>query len=675
MSATIDRSSIGDHRYDVVVDRNIRIPSSVPGLSLGADLYRPNVESPVPALVTLYSGRKDSLGGIGHRKYLRYFSERGYATLYVECFGVGSSDGIPRPMLSPSEVDDAESVIEWASRQPWCTGKVGMWGGSHGGMITLATASRRPKNLAAICSIMGTTNIEQDLAYPGGSRSGMKMFAELGVYDLLGSLLPNIRKEDISESADKWLRRASEREPWIIDAWRHGPGNEVWRQREYDPSRIVAPSMLIAGWRDFLCDSMVCSYEAIPARKRLLIGPWLHGYPDSQPLAGVGWTALALEWWGCWLGDVSSSETIDEPVTLHIQGANSRWVRAERWPIEPARQRHLLATSNGALVCAENVTVPGALNVRGSVDKAKVRMATDPSVGALSGITLAPGPSYGLPIDQHDDDMRSMVFTSSPLDERLVLVGRPRVALVVSSETTARTCVVKLTDVDRAGRSRLISIADVDLSALTGRSGGFEIDVEFDPTCYAVDFGHALRLVISGSDFPRLWPDSSITEMELVTLEADGSRATSNGYSDIGVTAIRLTIADEETFDEGVTLPPVSKKRSPHKAQKANIWQVTRDHGSDSVRTRMELSYVGPYAEGGCELWQRDQVFSSNVRIGDPTSARISALGVDRTVNETGDELEAKASIDISHTGLMALGEVRVNGVRVFSKKWRAEDR
>ena len=90
-------------RHEVEFRGDVRIPSSEPGLTLGADLYLPKTGYRVPALVTLHTGRKDGLGGIAASRYLRYFAERGYAVLYVDCLGIGTSEGTPRPLLSQGE--------------------------------------------------------------------------------------------------------------------------------------------------------------------------------------------------------------------------------------------------------------------------------------------------------------------------------------------------------------------------------------------------------------------------------------------------------------------------------------------------------------------------------------------------------------------------------------------
>jgi len=90
LSVNISSLTLGESRpaqYDVRVIRNVRIPSSVPGMTLGGDLYLPGAGHAVPALVTLHTARKDAAGGIGTRRYLQYFARRGMPRSMSTGFG------------------------------------------------------------------------------------------------------------------------------------------------------------------------------------------------------------------------------------------------------------------------------------------------------------------------------------------------------------------------------------------------------------------------------------------------------------------------------------------------------------------------------------------------------------------------------------------------------------
>ena len=56
--------------------------------------------------------------------------------------GRGDSAGVWVPWVN--EFDDGHDAVEWIAAQPWCTGKVGMLGGSYEAWVQWAAASRHP---------------------------------------------------------------------------------------------------------------------------------------------------------------------------------------------------------------------------------------------------------------------------------------------------------------------------------------------------------------------------------------------------------------------------------------------------------------------------------------------------------------------------------------------------
>lgn len=58
----------------------------------------------------------------------------------VDLRGSGDSDGVMLDECLPQEQEDAVEVIAWLAHQPWCRGKVGMFGTSW----EASTASKSP---------------------------------------------------------------------------------------------------------------------------------------------------------------------------------------------------------------------------------------------------------------------------------------------------------------------------------------------------------------------------------------------------------------------------------------------------------------------------------------------------------------------------------------------------
>jgi hypothetical protein len=104
----------------------------------------------------------------------------GYAVLGVSIRGTSCSTGTFDPFTS-EEWSDGAAAIEWAARQPWSNGHIGMFGDSFPGITQLGVAGLRPPHLDAIAPFQVTTDLYRDVAAPGGiPDSGFGAFWGLG---------------------------------------------------------------------------------------------------------------------------------------------------------------------------------------------------------------------------------------------------------------------------------------------------------------------------------------------------------------------------------------------------------------------------------------------------------------------------------------------------------------
>jgi uncharacterized protein len=91
----------------------------------------------------------------------------GYVCLRVDSRGCGRSPGYVEHW-SPRETKDLFDCIEWAGRQPWSNGKVGLSGISYYAVNQWKVASMQPKHLAAICVWEGFADFYRELSHNGG---------------------------------------------------------------------------------------------------------------------------------------------------------------------------------------------------------------------------------------------------------------------------------------------------------------------------------------------------------------------------------------------------------------------------------------------------------------------------------------------------------------------------
>ena len=468
----------GADLYEVDFVRDVRIPTGDPSTSLGADLHLPAGAGPVPLIVLALPYRKDFGGAdLLHR----YFARRGYACMTLDLLGSGTSDGNPREPFSADDAQDAVDAILWGAEQPWCDGNVGMWGHSYGGLTTMRAACRRPAPLKAIIPVQGLIDPEVDFVHPNHARGGLG--PPNWMSGMLGNLLvPPLHAPDDEEALERWRKRLDRADTHVLDLFRHPPGAAIWRERAVDTSSIDVPALCFLGWRDLFADAMARAFESMAGPKRLIAGPWMHVLPvvsDEGPLDFLG---MCLSWWDRWLKGVPNGADT-EPSACYVQGPSPYWSALDVWP---PRERTTAVTE----------PVPDAAGL--PLMLTNTADMTDPTVGVLSGFTRLATGGVGLPVDQHDDDLKSTCWTSEPLAEALAVVGRPDVSFAGAASGRV---VVKLSHVDRAGRSVFITSGALG----EGQPTGGDV-VVLDATAYQIPAGDRLRVVLTDADFPRLWP-------------------------------------------------------------------------------------------------------------------------------------------------------------------------
>src|SRR3954462_2532464 len=80
-----------------------------------------------------------------------HLMDRGYTWVQVDLRGFGGSTGC-LDWAGPGEQADVKAAVEWAAKQPWSTGKVGMYGKSYDGVTGLIGIAKQPRGLAAVVS-------------------------------------------------------------------------------------------------------------------------------------------------------------------------------------------------------------------------------------------------------------------------------------------------------------------------------------------------------------------------------------------------------------------------------------------------------------------------------------------------------------------------------------------
>ncbi|MFD7281737.1 CocE/NonD family hydrolase [Streptomyces sp. NPDC059862] len=642
MNASAPSADGSGRRHEVAVYRDVRIPTSGPGVTLSGDLFLPEGAGPAPLLLTLLPYRRDVTALSGSAAF-RWFASRGYPSLLVDLLGLGSSDGVRRPPFHPDEADDALAAIDWALRQPWCDGTVGMWGGSYGGMTTMRAAARRPSALRAIVMLESTADPGRDFVHPGGARGALGPLGLWSMTMLLGQLLPPLDDyADLTEQS-RWRSRMRS-EPHLLDLFRPGPDDPVWLEGRIDASAIEVPALCFAGWRDLFCEGTLRAYEEMSGPKRLIAGPWLHTMPNESPHVAVDFLELALAWWDRWLRDEPNGVDKAPRVSVHVQGGRPRWLGLQEWPAD--------AASRPASLADWERTEPHAPDAEPNTP--------DPATGVLSGLWAVPSGPFGLPLDQHDDDTRSLCLTSLPLAEPLLLCGRPRVTVARAWSRMS----VKLTDVDPHGRSTLICAG---LEARVQQDGTIEITL--NPTAYELPAGHRLRIAVAPGDFPRVWPEHpggdglpEVTGLVLPVLPDDANPEEGLDYP----------APDPNSLPAVRSEPPAATSATPTPP----VWEIANDLLGNTVSVRIALSDDGAavrHSHGRGHRIRGRQEVTATAHRAQPEAATVTVSAAGDVRTETGQHVAVEAEITAAATGVRATGRITLDGSLLLDQQWRAE--
>lgn len=638
-----------DPFFEVEFINDVRIPTGDDGVTLSGDLYRPIGAEVVPALVVVLPYRKDSQTGIDNGAKMRWFASRGYACVLVDFRGTGSSDGDQRPPFDPGEADDGVAAVEWVATQRWCTGSVGMWGMSYGAIMALRTASRRPPHLKAIVPAMGALDLERDFVHPSGSHGSLAALADWGPSTLLNQLMPPLEAYGTAEQQRRWHRRLHNAEPWLMDLSRHQPGHPIWRGRAIDPSEITVPAFCIAGWRDLFCDASIAAYEKIRAPKRLLVGPWMHTAPDESPFDPVDYCRITFPWWEYWLKDVDNGIMEEPQVTLFEQGHLPQWRQFPSWP-PPAKKIQLAASGRRTLMPCADSTRSTPIATRPNII---TEYESDPTVGALSGLSGMPTAGFGLPLDQHDDDTRSLTATSEAIPEDVVLVGRPIVTVGSAPGSTFKRIVVRLTDVDLHGQSKLITVGVISCAEPANAH-----TVRLAPTLYRLPAGHRLRVALSDADFPRLWPAADSPDEQPPILRLTRIEMCSPVVADTEGRIVTLPVPERPDLDPDD--PPVRVR--PH-------WITTRDLVNDYIEIRFggELAFHSPNEQHCVELIKET---TARIERSHPEPMRARCVTTATARMHNGEIIVTHVEVHLSHNSMAALGRIQIDGTTTFSRRW-----
>ena len=486
-------------------DQRIAMPD---GTELSARIWLPldAVGNPVPAILEHLPYRKRD-GTIARDELTHpYLAGHGYACIRVDMRGNGDSDGLMEDEYTQTEWDDAIAVMNWVRAQPWSTGDWGMMGISWGGFNGLQVAALRPPGMKAVISLCSTVDrYADDIHYKGGCMLGENLgwAAQMLAY----SSRPPDPAVVGAGWREMWLKRL-EAQPFLLEPWlSHQRRDPYWAHGSVceDFGAIEAAVLSIGGWHDGYRNTPAALVANLSSPVKAIVGPWIHKYPHfAGPEPRIGFLQEALRWWDRWLKGVDTGVEEDPAMRLWLMDA----VPPERWL--DARPGRWIAIDAPVPMR----TLGFGDRVMGQAAPFKVRVASPQTCGAGGGEYFPFAYSEEFPGDQSGDDAMSACFEGAVLGEDWDVVGAPSVALRMTPEAVSGQLAVRLVDVRPDGRGTLITHGFLNLRHHMSHADpqdlmpGVEIDVSvnLDQCAYRVPAGHRLRIAVSTSYWPFIWP-------------------------------------------------------------------------------------------------------------------------------------------------------------------------
>ena len=510
------------------------------GVHLSVDIYQPSAPERFASLLSIVPYDNNA----GWKERAKWFAARGYSVVLADSRGRYDSEGAFDPFDSRHKTDGYD-LVEWVAKQPWSSGKVGMYGPSYMGWETWWTVTQAPPSLRAIVPEVAPPDQFYNAPYQNGVLVGWIMDWQAGMGGHTAQAVANTayggfaatRAEDfmhtpyIDLNNYRGVMNAPWFETWIRDNLSTSP---YWRGISYQTresyAKVGVPSLGISGWFDPNQPGTPMNYLGLKQyggtsearHPRIVLGPWTHWPVATRYLAGVDYGAdAAIDWDGYvtrffdhYLKGVDNGMESDAPVHVFVMGAN-KWRAEQDWPLPQTQFTKYYLHGKGK---ANSLKGDGMLNSAAPAGKEPAdSYVYDPAKPTRSPFT-------GGHIDGALDTRLSaigdevLVYTTPVLTDDVEVTGPVTAKLFAATSARDTDWMMRLIDVNPDGSTSFLTDGVLRARNRDPETGGrftpeklttlepnkvYEYTLEFwRVTGNLFQKGHRIRVEISSSFFP-----------------------------------------------------------------------------------------------------------------------------------------------------------------------------
>ena len=500
------------------------------GTRLAMHVYRAAVdgrpvEKPLPVIFSFTPYRARFYGPSGEINELAQFgsfgvkdlTERGYVIAIADIRGKGASFGARRGFQDRTEALDGHDLVQWLSRQPWGSDKIGMLGCSYLGGTTTQVASTAPPALKAIFT--GATDLDKfAFVRRGGITAQFNTRPDEPLTDDLASV-------PLDDDPQGILMRAA-----VAQHVGNTPMAPLWYGMPYRDSLSALTGtrfweeVALYGYLDTIRKAGIATYFwgnwqdepteqvlqwSANLKSKLLVGPGSHCVAPP----GIDFGGEIRRYFDHHLQGKDTGLYREPRVRYWVDNSvpGQAWQHSEQEPGVGVARKRLYLASGSALSTA----VPTRASESFRVD-----------------YDLGPADAFAFWITSQRD--HGLHYTGQPLTRDMVLEGAPLMDLWLSADRSEARVFAYLEDVAPDNSSQVVSFGRLlasqrkvvkppyDTLGAPWQSGlqrdaqplraGEPVRLQFalTPTARVIKAGHRLRVVITGAD-PR---QRNLTELK-----------------------------------------------------------------------------------------------------------------------------------------------------------------